>query len=153
MDAGGISEVAWSLSRRVNPQSLFGEEHLTFVSCLEWFCRLVLEGALVLLIWKKFLWPPLSNLEFCRGGCCPPPSIRDRRRTNHGRDRKNHQSAEGTCGKAPFFSWRWCFFQVDGCSLGPCVVPGFQAGKVPRLHPAAACGAPAPLPAASQGGE
>lgn len=34
-------------------ESPFGEELLRFVSCLGWFCGLVLEAALILLIWKK----------------------------------------------------------------------------------------------------
>lgn len=51
---GEMSEVAWSCLASESP-SLFGEEHLMFVSCPEWFRRLVLEGALILLIWKKIL--------------------------------------------------------------------------------------------------
>lgn len=69
---------------------------------------------------------------------------------NNEMDHKNYQSAEGIHGKALFFSWRWCFFQLDECSLQEgCVLPAYQVGKIPGLlEPAALCRAPAPLPAA-----
>ena len=50
------------------------------------------------------------------------------------------------------FRLEMVLFQLDGCNLQLCVVPGYQVGKIPwhgLLEPAALCRAPAPLPAAS----